>query len=766
MLQSLKKILGILLLALGLQTSWAFSLLGPSATYPGVPAGFGDSWQVVDIAYNPIPNINGGIPPFFADTLQTGPKNIGEEYRRNTPVMYYACDSSFLDFFGSSGSAAVDQAFTILNNSLTNVDGYSPALTEFPLNSQGENFKASALGLLDVKSKTLALMVEQLGLADSIRYVWCLHNRYQPPGTTCPVDTTYQVVMRNFDITASPLNQVQYSPYVNGSLYTYLIDEDCGAPGSPPDADALEILVDPLVYNPPVASLNEAVLLNGAFFTGLTRDDEAGLRYLLTTNNVLYESPFAGSTLVSSTGVSGGTNYGAPFLLYSSNYTAFAEAALTNDPITLSNLYPGLIINSYSNYFVVVYTTNYFIAYYTNQIGAPVGSPQIPVTGQTVTPSVVTDYSYNFANVFIFTNGFSNNSTATLLTTNVQQKVGSPAGTLITNVTSSPITLAGVPSGDYYIWTNPCGPNLILYTILTNPVVAITNATVVSTNSSGYYSSQTLITYSTTHVFVAEPIICGNVSTGGTATNTPGLYQGIGKMQFIKTSYDSLIGQFYQPVTNTYTMVRISNNQSANQTYQRVVTQPDFLFTAADLLPGPAAINSVNPVFTRSLSFQFNFTNGLAGPGVINPGSTITYNKVGPVYLNTGTAFLNQYEAGLDDFIWGSFDGTTNDPVVYPNGTSLANLANEVLVNLTPAGLPVGTNGVAYATTTFVATGGPITAPFTWSLPSGGLPTGLTLSSGGTISGTPTQSGTFDFILELTDSLSRTVTWSYSITIN
>jgi Putative Ig domain len=46
------------------------------------------------------------------------------------------------------------------------------------------------------------------------------------------------------------------------------------------------------------------------------------------------------------------------------------------------------------------------------------------------------------------------------------------------------------------------------------------------------------------------------------------------------------------------------------------------------------------------------------------------------------------------------------------------------------------------------------------------LPPGLTLSSAGTLSGTPTQSGTFDtVVIKLTDSLSRTVQWTYTITI-
>jgi len=48
------------------------------------------------------------------------------------------------------------------------------------------------------------------------------------------------------------------------------------------------------------------------------------------------------------------------------------------------------------------------------------------------------------------------------------------------------------------------------------------------------------------------------------------------------------------------------------------------------------------------------------------------------------------------------------------------------------------------------ATGG--TAPYTWSVVSGSLPTGITLSPSGVLSGVPTSSGTFSFTLQVTDS--------------
>jgi hypothetical protein len=721
MLPSLKRILWIVFLAFGLQTSWAFSLLGPAGNG-------GDAWQVEAIGYNPIPSDTAGSVLDFIDVVPVGPKNLGEEYRRNTPVIYYTCDANFLDYFGSSGLAAVDQAFVILNN-LTNVDDYSTNLSEFSLNTMTVNFQAQALGLLDVKSETLALMTEQLGLADSVRYVWALHNRFQPPGTTCPDQTTYQVIMRNFDFMNSPLNQLQYSPYVNASLYSYLIDEICSSPAAPPNADALEFFVDPLVNNPPVASLNGDPLQIGSFFTGLTRDDVAGLRYLISSNNVIFENLVPGSTAIAGSG-STFTNASDAFQLTTSNLTALIFASATNNPTALQLLFPGLIISS------VV----------TNFNGT---------------------FTYTFANVV--TNHFSTNTTILIQVqkTTIAPVVGAPVGSPnITNTTTSSVTIhSNLVSGDFFlIPTNTCGLNII-QTTATNAIF-LTNNLGSFTNVSG---SQTTIT--STNLVIASTNFTVTVApcefiSGTTGTNsTTGLFEGIEKIQFIRADFDSLLSQTFQPITNAYQVIGVINSRAVVQTLQRVVTQPDILFSAADLSPGPADINTGEPAFSRNVNFdESHVGNGLAGPGVIDPSSTVTYNKVGPVFLNVGTASLSQASA-IRNFVWGSFDETTNDPVVYPNGTSIANLEAQVLVQISPLTLPNGTHGVAYSPVTFTVTGGSFTSPFTWSSPSG-LPPGLTLSSGGTLSGTPTQAGTFDFIIELTDAVSRSSTWSYSITIN
>ena len=74
--------------------------------------------------------------------------------------------------------------------------------------------------------------------------------------------------------------------------------------------------------------------------------------------------------------------------------------------------------------------------------------------------------------------------------------------------------------------------------------------------------------------------------------------------------------------------------------------------------------------------------------------------------------------------------------------------------------------GVAYTTTCSV-TGG--TAPYAWSISSGTLPAGLTLSSSSgtsiTIGGTPTTAGVYSYGVQLKDGAAQTVTKTFSGTI-
>lgn len=765
MQQMIKRFFWIALLMFSWQTAWAYSLLGPRG------AGEDASEQIPEIGYNPLTLT--AAPPFFGDTQNppTGPRNLGEGYRLNTPVLYYTFDSSF-DYFGSNGEAAVEEAFDTMN-SLTNVDSYSTNLTEFPLNSESINYTAQTLGLEDLKSTTLSIILEEMGLADPVRYTWVLLDRDNSAvGAACPaggpsVNYTYWVGQRNYDIISTPLNYNapdvgQYSPYVNDELYSYFIYDNCDLAGaSPPTADAVEIPADPLNKNPPVASGHgEDSLPPGAFYTGLTRDDVAGLRYLISTNNSFsslfnnyIEASPAGSALLS-------TNLSALTTNITSDLHLLVSDALTTDPATMQTLFPGLELASTNYYFTNVPVIT---AYLTNFLKGDAGAPPALFVG--VTTNVEQIYQYTFANVV--TNSFN---TSTIVTNETIQTVQAGNGFILqTNYSRIRTNLL---TGDYFIIpTGGCPPD-IFQTLQANVITAtntLISTNIVGTNGVSYFYSQSLIYHYTNHVFEVAPCTL--------QTNVPGTYQGVGKIQFVRVAdnnYDSLLGQFFQAITNQYNMVVMTNGRAINETFQRVVTRPDILFMGENLSQGGNDAIFLLNEFSRTTP---NFINsraaaGLAGPGIIDPTTSsnivVTFNTVGPLYDNSSPSELTGPNARYP-FLWGSFDGTTNPPVVYPNGTSIANLENEALMQITPTTLPDATNGVPY-NVTLSAKGG--TPPYTWSLASGSaaLPAGLSLSSGGMISGTPAQSGTFDDIaIQVVDSSYPTplaVQINYSITIN
>ena len=413
MLRFLKRFSWVGLLAMSLQLAGAFALLGP----------INEPYQVPEIGYN-LPGDIGA------------PKNIGEEYRRNTPVMYYAMDQNFLDYFGSNGVVAVDQAFAILN-ALTNVSMYSAELTEFPLESSRQNYRAGALGLTDVKSTALELMVEQLGLAQPDRYTWTLHSRGRLPGNPppCPDGMYYFVVKRNFDVLTSALNQPQYSSYVNGTLLTYYISEHCS--GDNPLAVAAELRVDPL------ANMFTAVAsygtVYGEFYSGLTRDDVAGLRYLLRTNNMNFETAGPNTTIAV-------TNVNVNQLLVTSNLAPLVSAALTNDAAALEALFPGLVVSGTTTVFTNVVTTNQ-VFYFTNQPLSPAGSPATLSIATIVTTNVTTWYYHSFANVV--TNTYYTNGIVRRQNTLVGPCPLGPVNLVCTNVSLTTIATNAI-TGDYY----------------------------------------------------------------------------------------------------------------------------------------------------------------------------------------------------------------------------------------------------------------------------------------------------------------------------
>jgi Putative Ig domain len=91
----------------------------------------------------------------------------------------------------------------------------------------------------------------------------------------------------------------------------------------------------------------------------------------------------------------------------------------------------------------------------------------------------------------------------------------------------------------------------------------------------------------------------------------------------------------------------------------------------------------------------------------------------------------------------------------------------ELPITISPTTLPTAAVGFSYPATTLTATGGS-GEDYSFEITAGNLPSGMTLSSAGVLSGTPTTAteSPFTFTVTATDSLGGTGLQNYSLTVN
>ena len=136
-------------------------------------------------------------------------------------------------------------------------------------------------------------------------------------------------------------------------------------------------------------------------------------------------------------------------------------------------------------------------------------------------------------------------------------------------------------------------------------------------------------------------------------------------------------------------------------------------------------------------------------------GITISFNQIGRTMPDIPDSFgwpVVVYAPSTATVICNTLSGWNHD---------VFGVAPQPVCITTPE-LPSGTVTVPYSDT-LAAVGG--TAPYTWSLASGSLPPGLVLSPSGTITGTPTASGTFTFTIKATDASAGTDSKSFTIVV-
>lgn len=221
-----------------------------------------------------------------------GPMELHSEYRWNVPVITYGFDQSFMDFFGEEGKAAVEDAIQIFND--------LPGASQIILTNYSQDTRQSVWGLLsgtevvhDLKSQTMHLLLERLGLGSPVRSICVLRHfdplvypysivQFDPFGWPEEWEDLYEAnyPRRNYDPeTLAP------SFFVNGFLFLggifYL--------GDSLDFEERQIDISGSSYSPVAEDNFLRDPRSGIFYVGLTRDDVGGLKYLLNSNNVNYE---------------------------------------------------------------------------------------------------------------------------------------------------------------------------------------------------------------------------------------------------------------------------------------------------------------------------------------------------------------------------------------------------------------------------------------------------------------------------------------------
>jgi hypothetical protein len=160
--------------------------------------------------------------------------------------------------------------------------------------------------------------------------------------------------------------------------------------------------------------------------------------------------------------------------------------------------------------------------------------------------------------------------------------------------------------------------------------------------------------------------------------------------------------------------------------------------------------------------------------GTQNSPYSLTFAATGGAGGNTWTLAGGTLPPGLNLSAAGLLNGTPTTPGNFDFSVRVTDSAAATLtkaislkVNALPlvistTALPGGLVGTAYNSTLGLSGG---LAPFTWSLDTGALPTGLSISAAGVLSGTPTAAGTFNFQIKLVDAALASTTRQLSINV-
>jgi hypothetical protein len=113
-------------------------------------------------------------------------------------------------------------------------------------------------------------------------------------------------------------------------------------------------------------------------------------------------------------------------------------------------------------------------------------------------------------------------------------------------------------------------------------------------------------------------------------------------------------------------------------TFIKFFTRPDILFSAMNAPPTVTSTN-VPPLAVNNNAINGLQTLGLNGPGVIQASGNmvIGFNKIGIHWDLDPTFFLNE-ENQEPGWIWGHYDGSMGEPMVFPDSQTIRDLERQI----------------------------------------------------------------------------------------
>jgi hypothetical protein len=352
----------------------------------------------------------------------------------------------------------------------------------------------------------------------------------------------------------------------------------------------------------------------------------------------------------------------------------------------------------------------------------------------------------------------------------------------------------------------------VIATVLTNPAAPVAGSTFFMTINGSGFCAASAVRFNGTNVITSfvtvtqlSATVSGSLTTGLTGNFPVDVVNPVGAgCPSIGTS-NSVNVTLVAPPPPVIVTTALPDGVTGvlyNQQIQVSGGDPPFTFSSAGSLPSGVTLNPITGILNGVPTAPGLFNFSITVRDNLGPGRTSTVNyavtirdplTITTTFLPSATVSMNYTQAlgaqgGTPPYTWSIVTGGPPGIVLSPAGIlsgaptqtglfnaqfrvtdSVGNQATQVipltvvapLLQITTTALPVATAGVGY-NFALAATGG--APPLTWSTTSA-LPLGLSLSSGGVISGTTQQTGTFPLAITARDSANQNAQANLSLTV-